>query len=393
MPIPTAETKFLDASQVPASPALNEDELVLRGKELLASDKLDHISGKGSRTLDGARRTSEALAWLDHQLGAATNPDGVGVGTEFKGPAAPDLSPVAARLEAAGWEAALREWQPNKSKAEILREKIELRGSLSTASSTKSEYAGSGHTFLSVGAQSRLRRIKECQGNHEGEHVPGGKPEVTLWADQAHRQRSSLVHVRPFQDLSATSRAAREAAAPHIADIYDQIFVNQIDETCGVPDSEPIDDCFQDCRLVLDEQWDAVDAGNDGVGGERVGRRSHFERCLTQNISRCLSVPLHRVRVNEMHPGPSWYRVNELIVELTLLPDAGGHPPSCTKLCKELYRQAKTSGSLLRQCMPALRVEVMEQGCKQPEPDLVSDSKLSMSFSLLRGGIVGFWTK
>jgi len=359
--------------------------MMMRGKELLASDQLTQLAGRESRTLDGARRTSEALSWLDRRLDAdlrASRADAPGAVPEE------GETPDASRAET---EAAMRSIVPSRSKAELLREKIERRGAMDAGVEVKSsEYARSGQSYLSENARARLDRIKEGHQVWQDQTPAGSgvaredsrQPE--LWADQAHRQRSSLVHVRPFPDLSATSKAARESAAPHIASIYDQIFVDQIEDTCGQPDTEPVVDRFQDCTLVLDEAWDAVEGANDNVGGDMVGRRSHYERRLTQSIAESLGVPLHRVKVNEMHPGPSWYRVNELIVDLTMLPDAAGHPPTCKSLCEDLRAQAKAPGSQLRSRIPAVRVELPSEDLPYRAPDQTS----RLTFSLLRGGIV-----
>ena len=346
-------------------------------KELLAADRLSRLAGKGSRTLDAAKRTSEALAWLDKNLEAEVAATRAKSGHATS---APTQDSVASNTKNE------IEVRPSKSKAEMLREKIERRGLLQPEPSTRAKRTDSSQTFLSQDAQARLKRLKEGHDVGEGEDISTDKKEMDLWADSKHRQHASLVHVRPFPDLSATSKAARLSAAPHIAGIYDQIFVENIQDTSGVPDCEPVDDRFQECTLVLDEHWDTVDGGNNSVGGEKLGRRSTYELRLTQNIADCLDVPLHRIQVTEMHPGPSWYRVNELVVQLTLLPDIGGRPPTCKKLCEELQRQAKTNNSRLRQRLPALRAEVPEEDSKLPFH--APDSKPPFSFSLLRGGIV-----
>ena len=104
-------------------------------------------------------------------------------------------------------------------KAELLREKIERRGAMDAGVEVKSsEYARSGQSYLSENARARLDRIKEGHQVWQ-DQMPAGSGDARdhsrqpeLWADQAHRQRSSLVHVRPFPDLSATSKAARESA-------------------------------------------------------------------------------------------------------------------------------------------------------------------------------------
>lgn len=351
--------------------------MLMRGKELLASDRLDQLAGKESRTSEGERRTSEALTWLDKRLDADLKASMSGKQL----PGVTDIeTPVATRAET---QAALRTVMPSKSKAELLREKIERRGMPEDTVSIKSEYASTGRSYLSVDARSRLNRVKE---GHQvwAEEMPAENRDHNLWADQAHRQRASLVHVKPFPDLGATSKAARASAAPFISEIYDQIFVDGVDDTCGKADVEPIVDRFQDCTLVLDESWDTVEGANDSVGGDFVGRRSHYERMLTQNIAHCLKVPLHRIKVNEMRPGPSWYRVQELIIDLTLLPDAGGLPPTCKDLCDHLSSEAKSPSSPLRARMPAVRVEL-------PQEDLPyhqSQPQNSMTFSFLRGGIV-----
>jgi len=349
--------------------------MLMRGKELLATDRLSQLAGKESRTSDGAKRTSEALIWLDKRLDADLRAaaSGRSISEDVE-------TPVARRSET---EAALRNAVPSKSKAELLREKIERRGLPDAKDSTQAEYASSGCSYLSQDARVRLDRVKEGHAVW-AEEMPATTRNIDMWADQAHRQRASLVHVRPFPDLSATSKAARASAAPYISDIYDQIFINEIDDTCGEPECEPVLDRFQDCTLVLDEQWDTVEGANDSVGGDFVGRRSHYERRLTQNIADCLSVPLHRIRVNEMRPGPCWYRVQELIVNLTLLPDAGGYAPNCKTLCDQLALQAKSPTSKLRTCMPAVRVEMPNEDLPYHAPQ----AKSGLTFSFLRGGIV-----
>ena len=356
--------------------------MMLRGKELLASDRLTQLEGKESRTLDGARRTTEALAFLDKRLEAELRAaKSVVPGAVPK----EDETPEALKAET---EAAVRSILPSRSKAELLRERIEKRGRMDTADEVQpGEYARSGQSYLSDSARAQINRIKEghqvWQDQMPAESGDSRQPQ--LWADAAHRQRSSLVHVRPFPDLSATSKAARASAAPHIASIYDQIFVDQIEDTCGEPEREPVLDRFQDCTLVLDESWDAVEGAHDGVGGDFVGRRSHYERGLTQNIAESLGIPLHRVKVNDMRPGPTWYRVNELIVDLTMLPDAAGHPPTCKALCQDLQAQAKTPASRLRSRIPAVRVEMPSD---EVLPYHAPDKTSRLTFSLLRGGIV-----
>jgi hypothetical protein len=351
--------------------------MMMRGKELLASDRLSQLAGKEVRTADGAKRTSEALTWLDKRLDAdlraATAGGGQHVGDDAEAPEA----------SRAATEAALRDILPTKSRAELLRERIERRGMQEEAAKTASEFTSSGRSYLSREAAARLDRLKEGHQVWEKEE-PAGKRDHDMWADQAHRERASLVHVRPFPDLSATSKAARASAAPYISGIYDQIFVDQIDDTCGEPEREPIDDRFQDCTLILDETWDTVEGAHDQVGGDNVGRRSHYERRLTQNLADCLGVPLHRVKVCDMRPGPAWYRVQELRVDLTLLPDAGGHPPTCKELVQELQKQAKVHESGLRSRMPAVRVELPTEDMPCHAPDATP----SMTFSFLRGGIV-----
>ena len=114
----------------------------------------------------------------------------------------------------------MRSIVPSRSKAELLREKIERRGAMDAGVEVKSsEYARSGQSYLSENARARLDRIKEGHQVWQ-DQTPAGSGvaredsrEPELWADQAHRQRSSLVHVRPFPDLSATSKAARARAA------------------------------------------------------------------------------------------------------------------------------------------------------------------------------------
>ena len=353
--------------------------MMMRGKELLASDRLSQLAGKESRTMDGAKRTSEALTWLDRRLDADLAATQAGAHHAANDAETPEPS----RAET---EAALRDIMPAKSKAELLREKIERRGMPDEeGKSLRAEFTSSGRSYLSSEAAARLDRIKEGHQVWQDEQ-PAGKRDHDMWADQAHRERASLVHVRPFPDLSATSKAARASAAPHIAGIYDQIFVDHIDDTCGEPDREPIVDRFQDCTLILDETWDTVEGAEDQVGGDNVGRRSHYERRLTQNLADCLQVPLHRVKVCEMRPGPSWYRVQELRVDLTLLPDAGGHPPTCKELVERLQSQAKAHDSLLRSRMPAVRVEQPDEA--EDMPYHAADTKPLMSFSFLRGGIV-----
>ena len=363
--------------------AEEEKRMLLQGKTLLASDRLSQLAVQESRLSDGHKRTSEALAWLDRRLEsdlAASSRSEREAETDSADPLAPP-----SREETA---AAMRDALGHETRAEALRKKIETRGEMRKTSDQTGDPSTHSGTSLSFEAQARLNRIKEGHMVWDGE-VPaeagGGQRDIDLWADANHRQRSSLVHVRPFPDLSATSKAARASAAPSIAGIYDQIFVDQIDETCGRADCDPVKDSMVDCTLVLDENWDAVEGGSDSVGGDRVGRRSHYERKLSQNLAECLGVALHRLRVNEMRPGPSWYRVNELIVDLTLLPDSGGHPPTCKELREELARQARKHNSRLRACMPAVRVEVPDGEGVLP---YLATEKPRMSFSFLRGGIV-----
>jgi hypothetical protein len=350
--------------------------MMMKGKELLASDRLSLLAGRESRTMEGEKRTSEALDWLDKRLQADLQKTKSLVGSTPESPAVAVFREETAHV------------LPTKSKAEILRERIERRGMPDTEKSMKSEFAESGISYLSQEAKARISSIKEGRGHpvwHQGSAMPAQQKDIELWADQNHRQRASLVHVKPFPDLSATSKAARASAAPFIAGIYDQIFVDGVEETCGEADVEPIRDRFQDCTLVLDEAWDTVDGAKDSVGGEFVGRRSHYERRLTQNLADALQVPLHRIKVNEMRPGPSWYRAQELIIELTLIPDAGGHPPSCKEMCTDLANQAKTAGSKLRSHMPAIRVEFPQDG---DLPYHAAQKQDGMVFSFLRGGIV-----
>ena len=101
--------------------------MMLRGPELLASDRLTQLEGKESRTLDGARRTTEALAFLDKRLEAELRAaKSVVPGAVPK----EDETPEALKAET---EAAVRSILPSRSKAELLRERIEKRGRMDTA--------------------------------------------------------------------------------------------------------------------------------------------------------------------------------------------------------------------------------------------------------------------
>jgi len=101
--------------------------------------------------------------------------------------------------------------------------------------------------------------------------------------------------------------------------------------------------------LIMNEKWDKVNGGEDTVGDPmNLGRRSHYERLLLQSISSSLQVPIYRLQLDELYPGPSWYRVNELHVHLVILPDPAGTGASCSEIAANLVKQAEDSTSVLR---------------------------------------------
>ena len=206
----------------------------------MASDRLSNLASKELRLQTESKRTSEALDWLDRRLEAelkAASKDRLpsyhqeGIDSDIHETHYDELLPAHAELEILKSKFSA----PRKSRAQQLRERIERRGEYQAAADKHGDESfrpDSSRSHLSEDGLHKLEQIRT--GKHASgrqQHVP--EEEVSLWADKAHRQEASTIYVKPFPDLYSLSTPGRCSAAPHISQIYENIFINDVEDTLG----------------------------------------------------------------------------------------------------------------------------------------------------------------
>lgn len=420
----------MSALSTPRTPGgearLREEErkVVTRSRELLAADRLTTLAGRESKIAEESKRTSEALTWLDRRLEAdlraAAAPPGGGR-LPFRSESR-DNADVAKRAEIdLGVYASKTKVELIKSKADQLKEMMAERDKAIRGREEAVPERKEGESALSADAQRRIAHILGT-GSEPSEHGGAAEDEeaqrrhmeeerVQTLGNFADGGRGSVRRVDPlpFSGLRSMSHAARTTAAPHIAHMYEQIYLDGDEEgadgeggmaqTARTRRGDAGSDAPVGITMVLDEEWGNVQGGEGGVGPSSRARRSYFEEKLVQDLACCLRISPNRLRIVDIRPGPSWHRAAELMVGMLVVPPpAEEHHwelPSCWAVAEEMKRQAGDAASRMRSGGTGVRVlrgeidkhrrlELSEMARTRAGPPVDP-----LKFSLLKGGLSG----
>ena len=320
----------------------NEDDLMRQSRELLAGDRLGSLATREKRT----RPTTREREDLEEARARLHNPrsqeDLVARGTQLS--------------------------------EHVLGRALDL---------------GSGG-FL----EERVEEVEHDRLSIKSEESENG-PEI---GDAVRHGRRAEDRVSGFVDVTKMSAASRRSAAPHIYNIFEQIFVDtdsgahqrpavpdlpaevrasmrasgvNLDEELGLTGSRA------EVVMTIDESWKQLTRG--------TGNPSGLEKQLVSDLAIALRVPKSRFQITGVKPSGMGSRA---VAELVILPGSEGEPQA-VEVAEALSLQAGTPQSMLASMTSTKRASNVRFREVQPAVAKAMQGGESGPYqALLRGGVV-----
>lgn len=207
--------------------------------------------------------------------------------------------------------------------------------------------------------------------------------------------------VEDFVDVESLSAASRRTAAPHIYNIFEQIFIQGTDAESR---AYKVPELPEELRQSLRMSGRYVE-GQFGLAGPRahvqlelnqtmdmsVGRgKKGFLQQIAADLAVALKVDKTRLEVVDCVPSSD---LDRTVVEVRVLPEKDGRPPSAMDICEKLRAEVQTRGSFLKSMTSTRRAVDVKFREMQPQRGLglevpVPGMDQQYEFSLIRGGIV-----
>jgi hypothetical protein len=388
-------------------------------KALLASDRLGSIASRENTLHQEAQRTSDALAWLDRRLEADIRASRKALGDADELPAVvygvdargEEQREAEADVHAAVLQLKHGQQPPGRtSRIEQVKERV-ARSHGSTPRSVIDEPlpvpppGAVGGSVLSARAREQLARIASAHRSSDAGSDAGGDAGAArsprrgpgLWAARPREEERGAVRVLPNADVWSMSDDGRRSAAPHVADLYRQIFIAdardlppadaaaaaRLERGPAAAEGPAVGAAHGDDRalrieLVLAEGGAEV-AGWKGSWGSvpdaRSARRSAWERALLADVAAGVGAAPHRLCILGVARGArgTWATLGggEVRVALRVVPDADPAAPPCRELARRLAAAAADSSSALRargatRHARGARVEAEEEAAAAP---------------------------
>jgi hypothetical protein len=196
-----------------------------------------------------------------------------------------------------------------------------------------------GQTFLSAEATERISAIHGSVGPIEPSRH-SVHSDVERWFPGP---RGSVFDHRPFAELCSLSSAARDSAAPHIRQVYEEVFMRP-----GVNgEVEGPEAAVRGVRVVLHGKapWMEVVRQNR-LGDGWVEGRTHLENGIVSDIARSLDIETTRLCIQSLGLKGTTAEVH--VLPDPLMREGARHP---LDVARELCVQARSEGSQLRRML------------------------------------------
>ena len=133
-------------------------------------------------------------------------------------------------------------------------------------------------------------------------------------------------------------------------------------------------------HIEMDQDFDEIVSPATGRG------RFQFERQVLADLSIAMSVNKQRFLLERIEPKKGWRKLS--VIELLVLPDEQGHPPSCDNLASQIAEEVnKGSLNAMPSMRRAVRAEIHDKDASEEASNRPIQQEGELKFSLLRGGI------